>query len=262
VEVRLPHSERRDELVAVAALDALDGADRDEFERHVLSGCARCEQARAAWRRDLTLLARATTPAAPDAEVAARLRGAIAAAENSPGAARRRPAVTAWLAVAASLALVAVGTDDLMRRRALTGAERENAQLAERRRHAEASLAEKTLRARFLEDPDVQAILLTGMGPQPGARGKVIYSPKARRALFVSAGLEPLATDRQYELWFLAAGKPIAAGTFDARPGVAAVFESEPLPAGVAAVEKFAVTIEPRGGVPQPTGPMVLAGAA
>jgi anti-sigma-K factor RskA len=38
------------------------------------------------------------------------------------------------------------------------------------------------------------------------------------------------------------------------------VFESAAVPEGVAAVEKFAVTIEPRGGVPQPTGPMVLVG--
>jgi len=250
-----------DELVALAALDALDGADRDDFERHLLSGCARCEQARAAWRRDLTLLGRATAPAAPDPGIARRLRGAIAGAETPPLAARRRPLST-WLAVAASLALLAIGADDFLRRRALLGAARENALLAERERQAEASLAEKTLRARFLEDPDVQAILLTGMGPQPGARGKVIYSPKARRALFVSAGLEPLSADRQYELWFLAGGKPIAAGTFDARRGVPSIFESGPVPEGILAVEKFAVTIEPRGGTLQPTGPMILAGAA
>jgi anti-sigma-K factor RskA len=250
-----------DELVAVAALDALDGADRDEFERHLLSGCVRCEHARAAWRRDLTLLARATAPAAPDPGVAVRLRGAIAGAETPPLPTRRR-ALSTWLAVAASLVLLALGADDLIRRRALVGAARENALLAERERHAEASLAEKVMRVRFLEDPDVQAILLTGMGPQPGARGKVIYSPKARRALFVSAGLEPLPSDRQYELWFLAGGKPIAAGTFDARASVPSIFESVPVPAGVPAVEKFAVTIEPRGGMAQPTGPMILAGAA
>lgn len=250
-----------DELVALAALDALDGADRDAFERHLLSGCARCERDRAAWRRDLTLLARATAPAAPDPGVARRLREAIADA-GAPPLAARRPAVSPWLAAAASLALLALGADDLLRRRALVGAARENTLLAERERRAEESLAEKTLRARFLEDPDVQAILLTGMGPRPEARGKVIYSPKARRALFVSAGLEPLQSDRQYELWFLAGGKPIAAGTFDGREGVPSIFESLPVPAGVPAVEKFAVTIEPRGGTLQPTGPMILAGAA
>jgi anti-sigma-K factor RskA len=261
VEVRLPHSERLDELVPAAALDALDGADRDDFESHLVAGCPRCERAVAAWRRDLTLLARATAPASPDGAVARRLRGAIAAAGVSPRPGRG-PALATWLAVAASLALIAVGTDDLVRRRALASASRENARLAERESRAEANLAEKTLRARFLEDPDIQAILLTGMGPQPGARGKVVYSPRARRALFVSARLAPLSPDRQYELWFLAGGKPIAAGTFDAPPGVPSIFESSPVPAGIQAVEKFAVTIEPRGGVPQPSGPMVLVGAA
>jgi anti-sigma-K factor RskA len=43
---------------------------------------------------------------------------------------------------------------------------------------------------------------------------------------------------------------------------VPSVFESGLVPEGVVVVEKFAVTIEPRGGVPQPTGPMVLVGAA
>jgi len=249
-----------EELVAIAALDALDGADREDFESHLLSGCARCERARSAWRRDLTLLARGVAPAEPGPAAAIRLRESVAGAEMPPRAARRRP-IAAWLAVAASLALVVLGADDLFRRRELTSAARENASLAVRERQAEARLAEKTLQARFLEDPDVQAILLTGMGPQPEARGKIIYSPKARRAIFVSAGLEPLSADRQYELWFLAAGKPIAAGTFDARRGAPAVFESAEVPAGVA-VEKFGVTIEPRGGTAQPTGPMILAAAA
>lgn len=256
----MPHSERLDELAPIAALDALDGADRDEFEGHLAAGCPRCESALAAWQRDLSVLARATMPAVPDAAAARRLRAAIAA--ESFHRPRRKTSLPAWLAVAACLALIVVATDDVVRRRALSGAARENARLAERERRTREDLAEKTLRARFVEDPDVQAILMTGLGPQPGARGKVIYSPRARRAIFVSAGLAALSADRQYELWFLAGGKPIAAGTFDAPPGVPSVFESGSVPEGVTAVEKFAVTIEPRGGVPQPTGPMVLVGAA
>ena len=256
----MPHSERLDELVPIAALDALDGADRDDFEGHLAAGCPRCDRAVAAWRRDLAALGGATAPVVPDAAAAHRLRGAIAAETfHRP---RGEISFTAWLAVAACLALLVVGTDDLVRRRALSGAARENVRLAERERRTREDLAEKTLRARFVEDPDVQAILLTGLGPQPGAHGKIIYSPRARRAIFVSAGLAPLPTDRQYELWFLAGGKPIAAGTFDASPGMPSVFESAAVPEGVTAIEKFAVTIEPRGGVPQPTGPMVLIGAA
>jgi hypothetical protein len=166
-----------------------------------------------------------------------------------------------WLAVAACLALVVVGTDDLIRRRALDGANLQNARLANDSLRAREELARKELRVRFLEDPDVQAILMTGLGPQPNARGKVIYSPRSRRAIFVTATLAPLSPDRQYELWFLAAGKPIAAGTFDSSRTLPTVFESSPVPEGTVAVQKFAVTIEPRGGVPQPTGPMVLIGS-
>jgi len=256
----LPHSERLAELAPLAALGALDGADRDDFESHLIAGCPRCDAALRQWRRDAALLALTAVPVEPDGAVGGRLRATIVS-ESLPRL-RREPRTIAWLAIAASLALIVVGTDDAVRRRELAGASRENARLASRERRAQEQLAEKTLRARFLEDPDVQAILLTGLGPQPGARGKIIYSPRARRAIFVSAGLSPLSADRQYELWFLAAGKAIPAGTFDPVSGAPSVFESAIVPPGVAAVEKFAVTIEPRGGTPQPTGPMVLAGAA
>ena len=256
----MPHSERLDDLVPLAALGALDGADRDDFESHLAAGCPRCDAALRQWRRDAALLAMTAAPVEPDGAIRRRLRATVVS-ESLPRL-RREPRAMAWLAIAAALALVVVGTDDALRRRELAGASRENARLAASEQRAQEQLAEKTLRARFLEDPDVQAILLTGLGPQPGARGKIIYSPKARRAILVSAALSPLSADRQYELWFLAAGKAIPAGTFDAVSGAPAVFESSPVPPGVAAVEKFAVTIEPRGGTAQPTGPMVLAGAA
>jgi anti-sigma-K factor RskA len=51
----------------------------------------------------------------------------------------------------------------------------------------------------------------------------------------------------------------VAAGVFDADPSGRALFESKTL-AGLAPAQNFAVTVEPRGGVAQPTGPIVLAG--
>jgi len=255
---RLRHSERLGELAPLAALDALDGADREDFRAHIVSGCAACEQEVRRWRRDVSALGRSVAPVAPSEDRRSRLHDAVAA---SPEPVRRRPPRLApWLAVAASLAFVVAATDDLVRRRAAADRTRTIARLSAENARAHRSLAEREMRARFVEDPDVRAILLTGLGPQPNARGKVIFSPKARRAVFVAASLGAIPSDRQYELWFLAGGKPIPAGTFDATEGRATVFESELLPETIAAVDKFAVTIEPRGGVPQPTGPMVLAG--
>jgi anti-sigma-K factor RskA len=60
-------------------------------------------------------------------------------------------------------------------------------------------------------------------------------------------------------LWVFAEGKPVAAGVFDADTSGRALFESKGLP-GLPPAQNFAVTIEPRGGVSQPTGPIILVG--
>jgi anti-sigma-K factor RskA len=75
----------------------------------------------------------------------------------------------------------------------------------------------------------------------------------------VAANLEPLPPDKQYELWVFDKGKPVPAGVFDADVSGRALFESPDL-AAISAAQNFAVTVEPRGGVPQPTGPIVLVG--
>jgi len=86
----------------------------------------------------------------------------------------------------------------------------------------------------------------------------VFWSPRARRGIILASNLAPLPPDRQYELWVFQKGKPVNAGVFDADPKGQALFESTEFPLPEA--EAFAVTVEPRGGVPAPTGPIVLVG--
>ena len=124
----MPHSERLAELAPLAALGALDGADRDDFESHLIAGCPLCDAALRQWRRDATLLGLTAAPVEPDGAIRRRLRATIVS-ESLPRL-RREPRTIAWLAIAASLALIVVGTDDAVRRRELAGASRENARLA------------------------------------------------------------------------------------------------------------------------------------
>jgi anti-sigma-K factor RskA len=85
----------------------------------------------------------------------------------------------------------------------------------------------------------------------------VFWSERARRGIIVASNLAPLPADRQYELWVFHDGKPVNAGVFDVDPNGRALFESSEFPKPKA--DMFAVTVEPRGGVPAPTGPIVLA---
>jgi anti-sigma-K factor RskA len=88
----------------------------------------------------------------------------------------------------------------------------------------------------------------------------VFWSEKAKRGVLLGGQLAALPAEKQYQLWVFDKGKPVDAGVFDVDPEGRALFESKDLSA-IARAENFAVTVEPRGGVPQPTGPIVLVGA-
>ena len=73
--------------------------------------------------------------------------------------------------------------------------------------------------------------------------------------------LAPAPAAKSYELWLVpATGNPISAGVFNPVSGQTDHWTMK-LPQGIAP-KAFAVTLEPAGGKPQPTGPMVLVGPA
>ena len=254
----MPHSERHEELVAALVLGSPLGPDAAELERHLAEGCAVCEALLSEGREAASALASAVPPVAPPPELKARI---LAALGPSRAAAPRPVSATAWrvFAAAAALLLVAVGLDDAGLRREREELRSRSADLAGRLQTAETALAERVLRARVLESDDVRMMLLGGTGPQPDARGRVFWSPKARRGVLVAGSLAALPADRQYELWVFLEGKPVNAGVFDVDASGRVLFESRDFPESEA--QNFAVTVEPRGGVPAPTGPVVLVGA-
>ncbi len=245
----------------LAALGALDGEERAAFETHLREGCPECETSVREWEREISLFALSV----PAADPPATLRARMLQAAGSPTPVRktaRSAGPSRWLALAACLLLALAIADDLAQRRSVRESQRRAATLSSALERSRENVARTDLRFRFLEDPDVVTVLLSPLPASPGCRGKILFSAKARRAILLAVDLPRLPAGRQYELWFIAAGKPIAAGVFDTRSARPTVFESTLLPEGVPGVEKFAVTIEPRGGTLQPSGPMVLLGSA
>ena len=253
----MPHSERHEELVAAMALGVLLDADRAELERHLAEGCASCEALLVNLREASTALASEVPPVRPPDELRSRILASLGPARVPVKPAS--PVFARVLAAAAVLLLVLVGLDDARLRRQREDLRSQSAELASRLQSAESALAERTLRARVLESDDVQMLLLGGKDPQPSARGRVFWSPKAKRGVLVAGNLTPLPADRQYELWVFQKGQPVAAGVFDVDAQGRALFESTQFPEAEA--QNFAVTVEPRGGVPAPTGPIVLVGS-
>jgi anti-sigma-K factor RskA len=258
----MAHNERHEELVAALAAGIDLGAEGRELDAHRAAGCAQCEEL----LKELELAATTLAASVPAVEAPADLRERILATiRTRTGPARvgapppARVGIWRVLAAAAAFAAVLVAVDDARLRRQREDLRSLSAQLAGKLQSAETELAQRVLRARVLESDDVRMLTLGGQGPQPKAQGRVFWSARARRGVLVAGNLAPLPPDRQYELWVFQKGKPINAGVFDVDAQGRVAFESTDFPEPEA--QNFAVTIEPRGGVPAPTGPIVLVGA-
>lgn len=264
------------ELASVYALGALDGVDLEIFEAHLDSGCEECE---AELRRALSVaddLVAGIEPVAPSPAVReallARARGRRDTLRFVDP--RRRIQDTLWkvAAVAAGVALVAtlaVGWREVSATR--DESERLAAELEESRQELAVMLDERDGLIRELESldsmvgtatgPGTRAVSLAGTGPTPEARARAFLDPASGRMLLTVDNLPPLPPGQIYQLWVIVEGMPpVSVGIFELERDGSARFGGEideQLEVGVT----IAVSIEPAGGVPQPTGPIVLAGA-
>ncbi|HEY9137054.1 MAG TPA: anti-sigma factor [Terriglobus sp.] len=113
--------------------------------------------------------------------------------------------------------------------------------------------------ADLLTSPQTQRVALKQPTDATKPEGRVYYQQK-QGLLFYAANLPAASADHVYQLWLVPTeGAPISAGTFQTNAQGEASVILPTLPAGVTA-KAFAVTLEPAGGVPQPTGPKVLLG--
>ena len=256
--------ERLEELAALEALGLLPAGDPDK------AALAQAGPEGEKLTGELALAASALAVSAGSAPPPPELREKVLAALGPARVQARRastPAVLRLALAAAVLALVVAGLDDwklrsqrdeLFGRTADLSSRLSSAQ--ERLAAAQVEKARQELYRRVVESEDVKVLLLGGRAPQPMARARVFWSEKARCAIVVAGNLAPLAPGKQYELWVFDKGKPVPAGVFDADASGRAVFESKEM-SEMAGAQNFAVSIEPAGGMPAPTGPIVLMGS-
>lgn len=110
---------------------------------------------------------------------------------------------------------------------------------------------------------EVKLVLMGGLEPSPDGYGKILWDTDNRRAVLQLANLPTPPEDKDYQLWLIKDDQaPISAGVFNFEHPSADLFfkvehiQEEPSPLSNA----FAVTLEPKGGMPQPTGDMFLIG--
>lgn len=113
----------------------------------------------------------------------------------------------------------------------------------------------------ILEARDVDLILMDGLDVNPTGFGKVVWDKDNGQALLQIANMPVVPTAKEYQLWFVINNQPFSAGVFAVNdPLKDNFFKIQELNQS-ATQGAFAITLEPEGGSPQPTGDMYMLGA-
>lgn len=282
------------------ALGLLEAEELEAFERHLAAGCAQCEQELASMDAVGDALAYSAPALAPPTALCDRVLAAIAtdleheragadalAAEAAavpagqplyrgqptatptyePSPAEWPPRVPVvavrsipwWvrvgppLAFAATLATVLVGA----------WAYRLDRQLTLVRGDLERVQSENQALARILDvvqSDRLRVVALGGLEGAPQAHGRVLWSPEKKQAVLYVFELPRPPAGKEYQLWVIDGQTPRSEGVFavGADGRATHVLPEPPAAAGASA---FAITIEPAGGMPQPTGAILLLGS-
>jgi anti-sigma-K factor RskA len=239
-----------EDFETIAALDAVGAATAEEaaeLRRHA-GECIPCRRAMQEYAEAATLLARDLDPVAPPAEVRASLMDSVRA--GGTGTANNVTRMT-WLAAAAAVLFAVVGLWQASNVRRLN---EDNEHLLKERVMLRQQADTLSAELEALAAHDTRQIALTGQVIAPSASAKVFLEPSRQRAVVFFHNLPVNGKDKSYQLWLIRADqpKPVSAGVFDAARNGRASISIENLPISTE-IKGLAVTLEPRGGVQQPT---------
>jgi anti-sigma-K factor RskA len=241
----------RDEDFDLLALGALEGEEKQALEAHV-TACSDCARKLAEGRGRVAILSLAAPPVAPSAVVKQRLmaqiRGEAEAAPAPAGPRRWWNAILAPAAVALAVLTIFLWYENraLDRRIAALHASmsQQQQQLDEVREVAELMTSRNTI-----------TVPLAQQSGMPKGTAHVMYNAKMGMVMY-DGEIAPAPAAKTYQLWLVPVkGDPISLGVFSGQPDHSMMKVPEGMPP-----KWFEVTLEPAGGMPHPTGPMVLMG--
>jgi hypothetical protein len=281
----MTHEEARDAM-PLFVVDADDRETREALLAH-LAGCEACREALQDFGLATDAVGQGVPQVRPRPELRTRTLAAILGVDHpqraTPDAfpspqprSRELPSAVAvparaawapWLATAAAL-LAAVSIAGLWQTRGQLAEMRTTLAVWQARvddaertaQTAQATLVTYRRQLDVMSADDLLFVSLAGLPPAAAAQAKAFVSPSENTIIFSARDLPALPAAQVYQLWAIANGQPISAGTFvpDARGRFQLVADVPALNARPAAL---AVTVEPEGGVPAPTGPKYLLGA-
>lgn len=275
------------DLAPAHALGLLEGAERERFEAALRAADPGLKAAYAQAVRTASHLSLAAPEAPLSPDVKDRLMARIGAAStgapspSAPRASRPPDPATAspkprvaflllplpvWAGVAAAAVILCAALVSQLAavRGDLAGREAALQSSRQRITALEDSLAQKEALLEVIRAEGMQLAVMAGQDASPGGYGKILWDPARKRAILHVSNLPPIPADKDYQLWVIRDAKPVDAGVFHvsaAKPG-GDLFRIESLvEADRSRINAFAVTLEPKGGLPQPSGKMYLLGS-
>jgi anti-sigma-K factor RskA len=272
-----------DGLAALYALGALGDGERSRFESH-LEGCLDCVREVKSLLPVTHHLPQTAVPLDPSPALRERVLREVAGWASPPSepaaapapppppsqpAAPRKSGLGAMFWLAATLLVAGAGAGgwyaaELHRQIADLEGAVESASLRADILQLEATVAdlEATRREEVIAiatDPTVQSLTLAGQPLAPRATGRALWTESARLA-FVATGLPALPEGDTYQLWFVMPGANALGASLLAPETDGTASVTLDIPEAVTMPAVMAVTIEPAGGVPVPTGDVYLLG--
>jgi len=268
------------EIAPLYVIGALDEKTAQEVEALLHSATTEQQRVIARWRDVATLLPQALSLQSPPDHVRERLLNRIAeetqqtpieiAVEEStseglagraeekvllfvqPRRAESRPAHCLLIAATALLAFTAgylfKQNSDLARERDNVALERDDLskELAMWRRQVDDMVS-----------PTTRIIAMVGE-ETPQANAKVVWNTNARQWAIYIFDLPAPPSDKDYQLWYVTKNAKISAAVFRTDEQGRTVLNLTLPPDALTGLAATAVTLEPRGGSPQPTGKFYL----
>ncbi len=245
-------------LYAIGALEAETAQKVEHFLRQATS-----EQQRefAEWSEVVALLPLSLPQAAPPHNLKHNLMARIANQEAEVASKEAETAkvlpfppkqrfslhVQRWMLAAASIALMASSVY----------LARQNNQITRQLRDSEFQLS--TLQRQFENflSPATKVISMNGV-ETPGAHAKVVWNTETQTWEVHIKNLPAPPTDKDYQLWYVTGDAKINAAVFRTSENGSLELKLTVPPEALNGLAATAVTLEPKGGSPQPTGKFYL----
>ena len=236
-------------LTGAYAMDALSETERAMFEHH-MAECASCAAEVGELRETAGRLGAAVAVSPPDSlkrqvMAAARRTRQLPPTVASPASRRMAPRWQVWAAgVAAAACLVAAVAFGVQWAAAYRQLDQGGARATQAEQQLDAVLS-------VLSAPDAKVATATTPG---GGTATTVVSHGLGKVVFLARGVPSLAEDRSYQLWAIEPSGARSLGVLASGADLGPVVGD--LAAGQTAI---GLTVEPRGGSPQPTtSPLVL----